>query len=103
MPENPLEVRLEVTGQRPNYFTLTCNSVQYPLALNPEANVTFSDWLRRLRPMLAGQNDPSGELTPEALVHDVGIWLWQALLPDSTSAEQRDTLVQALRSGRTPL
>src|SRR6266704_3489674 len=103
MPENPLEVRLEVADQRPNYFTLTCNSVQYPLTLNPEANVTFSDWLRRLRPVLAGHNDPSGELPTEGLLHDVGIWLWQALLPDSAPTQQRDSLAQALRSGRTPL
>src|SRR2546429_2982225 len=103
MPENPLEVRLEATDQRSSFFTLTCDSVQYPLTLNPEANVTFSDWLRRLRPILAGQNDPSAEFTPEALLRDVGMWLWQALLPDSVSAEQRGALVQALRSGRTPL
>jgi len=54
MPENPLEVRLEATDQRSGHFTLTFNSSQYPVTLNPEANVTFSDWLRRLRPVLAG-------------------------------------------------
>ena len=103
MTENPLEVCLEATNQRPGYFTLTCNSAQYPLTLNPEANITFSDWLRRLRPMLAGRNDPSGEFTPEALLRDVGMWLWQALLPDSAPAQQRNALAQALRSERSPL
>ena len=103
MPENPLEVRLEATDQRPGHFTLTFNSSQYPVTLNPEANVTFSDWLRRLRPVLAGQSDPSGELTQEVLLRNVGTWLWQALVPASAPAEQRDALAQALRSGCTPL
>src|SRR5213080_4818032 len=103
MTENPLEVCLEATNQRPGYCTLTCNSAQYPLTLNPEANITFSDWLRRLRPMLAGRNEPSGEFTPQALLRDVGMWLWQALLPDSDPAQQRNALAQALRSERSPL
>jgi len=64
MPEKPLQVRIEATDQRPGQFTLSFNSSQYPLTLNPDANVTFSDWLRRLQPVLAGQDDPSGELAP---------------------------------------
>jgi len=103
MPENSLEVRLEATDQRPGHFLLTCNSVQYPLTLNPEVHVTFSNWLRRLRSVLVGRNDPAGELTPEALLRNVGTWLWQALLPESAPVQQRDTLVRALRSGHSPL
>src|SRR5437899_109738 len=103
MPEKPLEVRLEATDQRPGHFTLTWNASRYPLTLNPEANVTFCDWLRRLHPVLVGKNDPSGELTPEALLRNVGTWLWRALLPESAPAQQRDTLAQALRSRRSPL
>ena len=103
MPEKPLQVRLEATDQCPDQFTLIFNSSQYPLTLNPEANVTFSDWLRRLRPVLIGQKDPAGELAPQALLRSVGTWLWQALLPDGAPAQERDALTQALRTGRTPL
>ena len=103
MPEKPLQVRLEATDQRPSQFTLTFNSSQYSLTLNPEANVTFSDWLRRLYPVLMGQNDPAKELAPQALLRHVGTWLWQALLPDEAPAQERDALAQALRIGRTPL
>ncbi len=39
----------------------------------------------------------------KALLRNVGTWLWQALLPESAPAEQRDALSQALRSGRSPL
>src|SRR5690242_14783832 len=103
MPENPLEVRLEATDQGPNHFILAYNSSQYPVTLNSEANVTFSNWLRRLSPVLAGQNDPSGELAQEVLLRNVGTWLWQALFPDTAPAQQRDALMQALRSGHSPL
>src|SRR2546423_1723856 len=103
MSEKPLQVRLEATDHRPSQFTLTFNSSQYPVMLNPEANVTFSDWLRRLHPVLMGKNDPSGEFAPQALLHHVGTWLWLALLPDEAPAQERNALVQALRTGRTPL
>ena len=103
MPEKPLQVRLEATDQRPGQFTLTFNSSQYPLTLNPESSSTFSEWLRRLRPVLMGQNDPAGEFAPQALLRNVGMWLWQALLPEGAPALERDTLAQALRTGRTPL
>lgn len=103
MPEKPLEVRLEATKQRPDQFTLTFNSSQYAITLNPEANVTFSEWLRRLRPVLMGLPDPAGEPDPQTLLRNVGMWLWQALLPDGAPVEERDTLMQALRTGRTPL
>ncbi|HLQ28444.1 MAG TPA: hypothetical protein VK140_04300 [Ktedonobacteraceae bacterium] len=103
MPEKPLQVRIEATDQHPGQFTLSFNSSQYPLTLNPDANVTFSDWLRRLQPVLAGQDDPSGELAPQALLRNVGTWLWQALLPDGAPVQERDELVQVLRTGHTPL
>ncbi|HAG99574.1 MAG TPA: hypothetical protein DCL75_12165 [Ktedonobacter sp.] len=103
MPEKPLEVRLEATEQRPGQFTLTFNSSQYALTLNPEANVTFNEWLRRLRPVLMGLPDPGGEPGPQTLLRNVGTWLWQALLPDGAPVEERDALAQALRTGRTPL
>src|SRR6266566_171099 len=103
MPEQTLQVRLEAADHRPGQFTLTFNSSQYPVTLNPAANVTFSDWLRRLYPVLMGKNDPAKELAPQALLRHVGTWLWQALLPDGAPAQERDMLAQALRTGRTPL
>ncbi|MFL5653956.1 MAG: CHAT domain-containing protein [Ktedonobacteraceae bacterium] len=103
MPKQPLQVRLEAADHRPGQFTLTFDSSQYPLILNPEANVTFSDWLRRLRTVLIGQKDPSGELAPQALLRNAGTWLWQALLPDGAPVQERDALAQALRTGCTPL
>ena len=59
MPEKPLQIRLEVTDQRSDQYTLTFDSSQYPITLNLD-NFTFSDWLRRLRPVLVGGNDPAG-------------------------------------------
>jgi tetratricopeptide (TPR) repeat protein len=103
MPEKSLEVRLEVMGHRPGQFTLTFNSSKYPLTLNPGANVTFSDWLRRLHAVLIGQKDPAGQLDPQALLRNVGTWLWQAFLPVEAPTQERDALAQALRTGRTPL
>src|SRR6266536_1547751 len=103
MPELPLQVRLEVTNHHPAHFTLTFNSSQYSVTLNPETNVTFSDWLRRLHPVLIGQNDPAGQLAPQELLHNVGTWLWQALLPDNAPVLEREALTIALRTGRTPL
>ena len=103
MPEQPLRVSLEEIDHHPSQFTLIFNSSHYPITLNPETNVTFSDWLRRLQPVLTGQSDPAGEVAPQELLHDVGTWLWQALLPDGAPAQERDTLAQALRQGRTPV
>ena len=103
MPEQPLRVSLEATDHRPGQFTLIFNSSQYSIMLNPETNVTFSEWLRRLQPVLTGQSDPAGEVAPQELLHNVGTWLWQALLPDGAPAQERDRLAQALRKGHTPL
>ena len=69
MPERPLQIHLEATDHRPDQFTLTFNSSHYFITLNPETNVTFSGWLRRLHPVLAGQKRsfwttlPTGTLT----------------------------------------
>ena len=103
MPEEPLQVRLEQTDHQLGHFLLTFNSSQYPIVANPDASVLFSDWLRRLHPVLSGQRDPAGELASLDLLRNVGTWLWQALLPDSAPAQQRDALAYALRTGRTPL
>ena len=103
MPEQPLQIRLEAIDHRPRQFTLTFNSSHYPIMLNPEINVTFSEWLRRLHPVLTGQNDPSRQLSPQELLRNVGTWLWQALLPEGAPTQERDTLAHVLRVGRTPL
>jgi hypothetical protein len=102
MPEKPLQVRLETTNQRSGQYTLTFDTSQYPVTLNLD-NFTISDWLRRVRPVLAGGNDPAGNSAPEELLRNVGTWLWQALLPDSVLAQEREALAKALRTGRSPL
>ena len=102
MPENPLEVRLEATDQRPGHFTLTFNSSHYPVILNPEANVTFSDWLRRLRPVLAGQSDPSGRThSGSALTQRRNVALAStasriALLPSNVTHSPKPSVQDAL-------
>ena len=64
MPERPLQVGLEATDQRSDQFILTFNSSRYPVVLNPEADHTFSDWLRRLPPILVGGDDATGSTAP---------------------------------------
>jgi tetratricopeptide (TPR) repeat protein len=103
MSEKPLQVSLEVTDQRSGQCTLSFDSSQYPITLNPETSTTFSDWLRRLHPVLAGQNDPAGHDSPQDLLRNVGTWLWQALLPESAPTQEREALAHALRTGHTPL
>ena len=103
MPEKSLQVSLEPIEQRPGHFTLTFDSSQYPVVVNPTASVTFNDRLRRLSPVLSGRSDPAGELAPGELLRDVGIWLWQALLPESAPKGAREALANALRTGFTPL
>src|SRR5437764_2389754 len=103
MSEKPLQIRLEVTDQPRGQYTLSFDSSQYPVTLNPEASITFSEWLRRLRPVLSGGHDPAGDIDPQDLLRNVGIWLWQALLPENAQAQERETLAHALRTGRAPL
>src|SRR5260370_28779916 len=103
MSEKPLQVGLKVTNQRSGQYTLTYDSSQYSVTLNPEANFTFSDWLRRLRSVLAGQSDPAGSSDPQDLLRSVGMWLWQTLLPESAPLQEREALAHALRTGHTPL
>src|SRR5947209_7575214 len=100
MPEKPLQVCLEVTDQRSGRYTLTFDSSQYPVTLNPERNVTVSEWLRRLRPVLVGNNDPAVSRDPQDLMHNVGEWLWQVLLPESAPTREREALARAFRTGR---
>ena len=103
MAEESLQVGLEVIDQRSGQYTLTFDSLQYPITLNPERNVAVSEWLRRLRPVLVGDNDPARDRDPKELLRNVGTWLWQVLLPESAPAQKREALAQALRTGHTPL
>jgi tetratricopeptide (TPR) repeat protein len=103
MVEKPLQVHLEVTDQHSGQFLLTFESSQYPITLNLEASIAFNEWLRRLRPVLEGEKDPAGSRDPQDLLRNVGIWLWQALLPASVPAQEREALEYALRSGHAPL
>lgn len=103
MPEKPLQIRLEVTDQLSGQYTLSFDSSQYLVTLKPEASITFSDWLRRLRPVLTGQNDPAADIDPQDLLRKVGMWLWKVLLPESAPTQECEALVHALRTGRTPL
>nr|MBA2392635.1 CHAT domain-containing protein [Ktedonobacteraceae bacterium] len=59
--------------------------------------------LRRLRIVLAGRDDPEGEFISLALMREIGIWLWKALLPESAPVQELDALAQALRTELTPL
>ena len=102
VPEKPLQVRLEVTDQRSGQYALSFDTFQYPIALNLEA-ITFNDWLRRLRTVLVGKTDPSGELSHHALLRNVGTWLWRVLFPESAPTQEREALAYALRTGNTPL
>src|SRR6266566_3970160 len=103
MPNNPLQVRLEVTDQHSGQCTLSFDSSQYSIRLNPEGSFTIRDWLRRLPPVLAGENDPAGSRDPQDLLRNVGTWLWQALLPESAPTQEREALAHALRTGHSPL
>jgi tetratricopeptide (TPR) repeat protein len=103
MPEHPLQLRLDPISGRPGAYTLTCATMHYPVTLDPERNIAFNNLLRRLPTALVGERDPAGELAPQALLRAIGTYLWQALFPDEAPAEQRSTLVRALRSGTVPL
>jgi tetratricopeptide (TPR) repeat protein len=104
MSEKSLLVSLEAIDQRTGQYTLSFDSSQYPVRLQPEASITFSEWLRRLRPVLIGGRDPAADIDPqEDLLQSVGTWLWKALLSESAPAQEREGLAQALRTGHTPL
>jgi hypothetical protein len=85
MSEKSLLVSLKAIDQRSGQYTLSFDSSQYPVTLNLD-NVTFSERLRRLRPVLSGGHDPAGDIDPQDLLRNVGTWLWQALLPESAPA-----------------
>src|SRR2546421_3918838 len=97
-----LQVRLQAADHRTNQYILSFASSQYPVTLN-QANITFSEWLRRLRPVLSGGRDPAGDIDPQDLLRNVGTWLWRALLPDDAPTQEREALAQALHIGQTPL
>ncbi len=103
MPEPALEVNITAIVHHPGHFTLTCGSVMYPIEFRPEMDVTLGDLLRRLRPILVGGSDPSEQLTPLALLREIGIRLWRALLPDTAPSGMCEVLVRDLRVGITPL
>ena len=105
MQENCLEVRLEAEKQRVGQFMLTADAVSahYVVNLDPEGSFALSDALRRLGPVLAGRGDPAGQLAPLDLMREVGVRLWQGLLPDTAPAQEREALSQALRNGLSSL
>ena len=103
MPEHPLQLRLDPISGRPGAYKLTCDPTHYSVTLDPERNIAFSNLLRRLPAALVGERDPAGELAPQELLRAIGTYLWRALFPDEIPAEQRGTLVRALRSGTLPL
>ena len=102
MPDKAFQVRLQAADHRTGQYTLSFASSQYPVTLN-QANITFSEWLRRLRPVLSGGRDPAGDIDPQDLLRNVGTWLWRALLPDDAPTQEREALAQALHIGQTPL
>src|SRR5712691_7970749 len=102
MADSPLHLTL-TAGDRPGRFTVANGAISYPIEFRPETDVVLGDLLRRLRPVLVGGSDPSGQLAPLALLREIGTRLWQALLPGTAPADLRETLVQNLRAGMTPL
>src|SRR5438874_12050162 len=105
MQENCLEVRLEAEKERVGQFMLTAKAVSahYAVSLDPEGSFALSDALRRLGPVLAGRGDPAGQMAPSDLMREVGVRLWQGLLPDTAPAQEREALTQALRNGLSSL
>jgi len=103
MLENSFEVLLEAVDQHSGKFTLSFNTSHYYITLKLEKSITFNDLLRRLHPVLMGYSDPSGHLAPQTLLRDVGLSLWQALLPDMAPANERAALAYALRHDVKPL
>src|SRR6266568_2614144 len=102
MVDTPLQLTL-TAGDRPGRFTVANGSISYRIEFRPETDVVLGDLLRRLRPILVGGSDPSGQLAPLALLREIGTRLWQALLPGSAPADLRGTLARELRAGMTPL
>jgi len=102
MVDTPLQLTL-TAGDRPGRFTVANGSISYPIEFRPETDVVLGELLRRLRLVLVGGSDPSGQLAPLALLREIGTRLWQALLPGTAPADLRETLVRELRTGMTPL
>ncbi len=102
MADTPLHLVL-TAEERPGRFMLTSGNVSFPIDFRPEMDGTLGDLLRRVRTVLVGGSDPSGQLAPLALLREIGTRLWQSLLPDTAPPEARDELVRELRAGMTPL
>src|SRR2546430_779213 len=102
MADSPLHLTL-TAGERPGRFTVANGAISYSIEFRPETDVVLGDLLRRLRSVLVGGSDPSGQLAPLALLREIGTRLWQALLPGTAPADLRETLVRELRAGMTPL
>jgi tetratricopeptide (TPR) repeat protein len=97
-------LRLTLAAQdRPGRFTLSSGLAHYSFEFRPETDVTLSDLVRRLHPILIGGHDPSGNLSPFTLFREIGTRLWRALLPDTAPVEMREALTRELRTGITPL
>ncbi|GHO67442.1 hypothetical protein KSC_063340 [Ktedonobacter sp. SOSP1-52] len=96
MREEFLELRLEGEPASGEY-RLISGPTTYTITFNPEANFAFSDGLRHLERVLVGEEARAD------LLRDLGSWLWRALLPESAPQQEREVLVQALRSAHTTL
>src|SRR6266571_2447676 len=102
MVDTPFHLVL-TSADRPGRFMLTSGTISYPIEFRPETDVVLGELLRRLRLVLVGGSDPSGQLAPLALLREIGTRLWQALLPGTAPSDLRETLGQNLRAGMTPL
>src|SRR5579859_3260780 len=100
MSEHPLELRFVAVNQHPNQYTLAFDASDYVVTVNPDI-YTFSDQLRRLQPVLAGQT--ASQTASLELLRNVGTWLWQALFPIDAPTGAREALAHALRTAHTPL
>ncbi len=103
MQEKPFLIQLEATDQHTDQFILSYHSFHYPITINLEAQITFSsDHLRNVHLVWS---KPAGKFYQKFLDnwHNVGIWLWKALLPESAPAKERETLAQMLRTEDSPL
>ena len=96
MSGEPLHLCLE-SETRPGLYRLSFGTVAYPITLNPETSFTFSDGLRCLEQVLAGNNSMIviGSDFPD-LLRELGMWLWRSLLPESAPSQEREALAKTL-------
>src|SRR5258708_27816510 len=67
--------------RRRGHYKLGWGMGSHSIVWHPETDVMLGDLLRRLRPVLVGGQDMSSQLLPNDLLHTLGIYLSQALLP----------------------